>query len=192
MALINAYREETVKNNMNLPIDKQSQVDEMTSTLQGYIDSLEPEEAKATFEAKEGSTTVIKDGYIYGLTTGLTKASFLNNFVTYENVTISYSGNKGRYLGTGTVVTVTSTLTGEVIGTYTIIIYGDVSGDGVINSVDELMVSNTIQKNFILSPAASKAARLVSRKALTNADYLALRAVVRKQASINQKTGKLA
>ena len=192
MALINAYREETVKNNMNLPIDKQSQVDEMTSTLQGYIDSLEPEEAKATFEAKEGSTTVIKDGYIYGLTTGLTKASFLNNFVTYENVTISYSGNKGRYLGTGTVVTATSTLTGEVIGTYTIIIYGDVSGDGVINSVDELMVSNTIQKNFILSPAASKAARLVSRKALTNADYLALRAVVRKQASINQKTGKLA
>ena len=192
MALINAYREETVKNNMNLPIDKQSQVDEMTATLQGYIDSLELEEAKATFEAKEGSTTVIKDGYIYGLTTGLTKASFLNNFVTYENVTISYSGNKGRYLGTGTVVTVTSTLTGEVIGTYTIIIYGDVSGDGVINSVDELMVSNTIQKNFILSPAASKAARLVSRKALTNADYLALRAVVRKQASINQKTGKLA
>ena len=192
MALINAYREETVKNNMNLPIDKQSQVDEMTATLQGYIDSLELEEAKATFEAKEGSTTVIKDGYIYGLTTGLTKASFLNNFVTYENVTISYSGNKGRYLGTGTVVTATSTLTGEVIGTYTIIIYGDVSGDGVINSVDELMVSNTIQKNFILSPAASKAARLVSRKALTNADYLALRAVVRKQASINQKTGKLA
>ena len=192
MALINAYREETVKNNMNLPIDKQSQVDEMTATLQGYIDSLELEEAKATFEAKVGSTTVIKDGYIYGLTTGLTKASFLNNFVTYENVTISYSGNKGRYLGTGTVVTATSTLTGEVIGTYTIIIYGDVSGDGVINSVDELMVSNTIQKNFILSPAASKAARLVSRKALTNADYLALRAVVRKQASINQKTGKLA
>ena len=192
MALINAYREETVKNNMNLPIDKQSQVDEMTATLQGYIDSLELEEAKATFEAKEGSTTVIKDGYIYGLTTGLTKASFLNNFVTYENVTINYSGNKGRYLGTGTVVTATSTLTGEVIGTYTIIIYGDVSGDGVINSVDELMVSNTIQKNFILSPAASKAARLVSRKALTNADYLALRAVVRKQASINQKTGKLA
>ncbi len=192
MALINAYREETVKNNMNLTIDKQSRVDEMAATLQGYIDSLEPAEIKEIFEAKEGSTTVIKNGYIYGLTTGMTKSSFQNNFVTYENVTLSYSGNKGRYLGTGTVVTVTSTVTGEVIGTYTIIIYGDVSGDGVINSVDELMLSNAIQKSFVLSSASSRAARLVSRNSLTNADYLALRAVVRKQASVNQKTGKLA
>ena len=192
MALINSYREETVKNNMNLTVDEQAKVDEMTATLQGYIDSLEPEDAKAVFEAKEGSTTVIKNGYIYGLKTSMTKSAFQSSFVTYENVTLSYSGNSGRFLGTGTTVTVTSTITGEVIGTYTIVIYGDVNGDGLINSSDLRMLSSSIQKTVVLSAASKKAACLVSRSTPNNADYLALNSVIQKQATINQKTGKLA
>ena len=191
MALINAYRENTVKNNMSLPIDQQAQVDEMTSTLQGYIDSLELEEAKAVFKAKEGSTTIIKDGYIYGLTTGMTKASFQNNFVTYENVTLTYSGNSGRYLGTGTTVTVTSTINNEVIGTYTIIIYGDINGDGTITVIDSTLLASSLQKNVVLSSVQKKAANLNGDRYVNVVDNTLLSNVIKKTSSIDQTTGKV-
>lgn len=190
MALINAYREETVKNNMNLPIDKQSQVDEMTATLQGYIDSLEPEDAKATFKAKDGSTAIIKNGYIYGLATGMSKTAFQNNFVTYENVTLTYSGNKGRYLGTGTTVTVTSTITNEVIGTYTIVIYGDINGDGSITILDSALLSSSLKKIVTLTSAQKMAANLNGDRYVNVVDNTLLNNVINKTATINQRTGK--
>ena len=191
MALISEYRENTVKNNMELTADKQAQVDEMTNTLQGYIDSLEPEEAKAVFEAKDGSTTVIKNNYIYGLAPGMTKAVFQNKYVTYENVTLKYSGVNGRYLGTGVTITVTSNITGEVIATYTIVIYGDLDGNGLINQADLNHMQNAIQKKATLSSAAIKAGKLVSRTAISTLDYSALEKVVNKKANINQSLGKI-
>lgn len=190
MALINAYREETVKNNMNLTADKQAQVDEMTATLQGYIDSLEPEDAKAVFEAKEGSTTVIKNGYIYGLTTGMSKSTFQKNFITYENVTLSYSNVNGRNLGTGAVVKVTSTITNEVIGTYTIIIYGDINGDGLISMIDSTLLSNSLKKNVSLTSAQRMAANLNGDRYVNVVDTALLNSAISKTVSINQRTGK--
>ena len=191
MALITAYRENTVQNNMNLTIDKQDQVDEMTATLQGYIDSLELVEATEVFTVKEGSTTVIKDGYIYGLKPAMTKAAFQSNYITYENVTLQYSGNSGRYLGTGTTVKVISDLTGEKIATYTIVIYGDVNGDGQINLVDSNTMAMALQKQITLSPAAKKAGKLASRSTISLVDYTVLQNVIRKQNTINQATGKI-
>lgn len=190
MALINAYREETVKNNMQLTIDKQSQVDEMTATLQGYIDSLELEDAKAIFKAKDGSTTIIKNGYIYGLATGMSKTAFQNNFVTYENVKLTYSGNKGRYLGTGTTVTVTSTITNEVIGTYTLVIYGDINGDGSITILDSALLSSSLKKIVTLTSAQKKAANLNGDRYVNVVDNTLLNNVINKTATINQRTGK--
>lgn len=191
MALIASYRENTVKNNMNLTVDKQSTVDEMTATLQGYIDSLEPETAKEVFEAKEGSTTVIKGGYIYGLSTGMTKSAFQSKFITYENVELKYSGNSGRFLGTGTKVKAISSITGEEIASYIIIIYGDVDGNGLINTSDTKIVSNAINKRAVLTAPQKKAARLVSRVSVGTTDYKALKRVVQKKVAIDQKTGKL-
>ena len=190
MALINAYREETVKNNMQLTIDKQSQVDEMTATLQGYIDSLELEDAKAIFKAKDGSTTIIKNGYIYGLATGMSKTAFQNNFVTYENVKFTYSGNKGRYLGTGTTVTVTSTITNEVIGTYTLVIYGDINGDGSITILDSALLSSSLKKIVTLTSAQKMAANLNGDRYVNVVDNTLLNNVINKTATINQRTGK--
>ena len=190
MALINAYREETVKNNMQLTIDKQSQVDEMTATLQGYIDSLELEDAKAIFKAKDGSTTIIKNGYIYGLATGMSKTAFQNNFVTYENVKLTYSGNKGRYLGTGTTVTVTSKITNEVIGTYTLVIYGDINGDGSITILDSALLSSSLKKIVTLTSAQKMAANLNGDRYVNVVDNTLLNNVINKTATINQRTGK--
>ena len=190
MSLINAYREETVKNNMALTIDKQAQVDEMTATLQGYIDSLIPEEAKEVFEAKEGSTTVIKNGYIYGLSTGMTRSVFQSKYITYENVTLSYSGNIGRNLGTGTTVTVTSDLTNEVIGTYTIIIYGDINGDGAITKLDSAVLSSSLNKKLTLTSAQRLAANLNGDRYVNYVDSTLLKSVIRRTKTIDQVTGR--
>ena len=190
MSLINAYREETVKNNMALTIDKQAQVDEMTATLQGYIDSLIPEEAKEVFGAKEGSTAVIKNGYIYGLSTGMTKSVFQSKYVTYENVTLSYSGNIGRNLGTGTTVTVTSDLTNEVIGTYTIIIYGDINGDGAITKLDLTVLSSSLKKKLTLTSAQRLAANLNGDRYVNYVDATLLKSVIRRTKTIDQVTGR--
>lgn len=190
MSLINAYREETVKNNMALTIDKQAQVDEMAATLQGYIDSLIPEEAKEVFEVKEGSTTVIKNGYIYGLSTGMTKSVFQSKYITYENVTLSYSGNIGRNLGTGTTVTVTSDLTNEVIGTYTIIIYGDINGDGAITKLDLTVLSSSLKKKLTLTSAQRLAANLNGDRYVNYVDSTLLKSVIRRTKTIDQVTGR--
>lgn len=191
MSLISIYRSSTVSANMNLPIDEQSTVDEMTATLQSYLDMLEPaEEVKEIFEAKEGSTTVIKDGYIYGLSVAMSKAMFESSFVTFENVELSYSGNTGRYLGTGTVVTVKSSQTGETVGTYTIIIYGDIDGDGIVDAKDTIWLSNYLNKVYELNSVQKKAATIVSRTNVNVTDYVALTSVISNILVIDQQTGR--
>lgn len=192
MALIEAYRTETVSANMQLTIDEQSKVNSMTATLQGYLDMLEPEDVlNEVFEAKEGSTTVISGGYIYGLTTGMSKALFESNFITFENVELVYSGNVGQFIGTGTVITVKSKKTGEVIDTYTILIYGDINGDGMINANDTILLSNYINKYYEFNAAQKKAATIVSRTDAAVTDYIALTNVVSQISVINQQTGKV-
>lgn len=190
MALIADYRANTVSVNMDLKIDEQAKVNEMTATLQSYLDSLEPEDAATeVFEAKEGSTTVIKGGYIYGLQTGMTKATFQSKYVTYDNVTLSYSGNTGRYLGTGTVVTVTSQLTGNVVATYTIVIYGDVDGNGLINASD-LTKTLQIVSGTTATAAQKKAANLNGDRSVNALDCNILRNVAKGSVKLDQRTGR--
>ncbi|MDD7615246.1 MAG: hypothetical protein PUJ59_07070, partial [Clostridiaceae bacterium] len=74
---------------------------------------------------------------------------------------------------------------------YTIVIYGDVNGDGQINIADSSTLALAIQKDIALSSAAQKAAKLVSRSGLALVDYNALVNVIQKKSTINQVTGKL-
>ncbi|MBQ8574642.1 MAG: hypothetical protein IJ447_01160 [Clostridia bacterium] len=193
MSLITTYREETVSQNMSLTIDKQAQVDEMTATLQGYIDMLEPE-AVEKFEAI--GTTVFKTqsgvNYIYGLQEKLTKAKFQNTYVEYENVTLEYSLTTTRWLGTGSTVTVKSAKTGEVIATYVIVIYGDVDGNAIIEATDSMMIFNsTTGVTAPLTGAAKLAANLEgTRVAVNNNDKVVLDAVLKGTMTIDQVTGK--
>lgn len=81
--------------------------------------------------------TVIDEerGYIYGLVPGITKTVF-------ENERVALTGNASliihadHRLGTGTKVEVFDEHTQSVVATYYIIIFGDVNGDGVADSVD--------------------------------------------------------
>ena len=193
LSLIVSYREETVSQNMNLTADKQAQVDEMTATLQGYIDSLIPAQAER-FEIVGGASVKTQGGvnYIVGLQPSLTKAKFQSTYADYENVTLEYNMTTARYMGTGSTVTVKSTATGEVIAEYVIVIYGDVDGTATINGRDAAAVSNSITGVAdSLTGAAKLAANVEGTRATINAkDASVIRAVAGGSMTIDQSTGK--
>ena len=87
------------------------------------------------FKAAEGSTTVINKelGLIYGLDIGL---SDLEDYVDYSQ-SVTYEVSYG--IGTGSIVT--TYRNDEVWETYTIVIFGDLNGDGVIDIYDSSILA---------------------------------------------------
>lgn len=101
--------------------------------------------------AKTDSTTVIDEtaGLIYGLAPGMTKAEFESGFVdVLGNGRLEYISESGGF-GTGTKVELIANATGEVIQTYTIVIFGDVNGDGAITGIDAGIIVNV--ENYMVS-----------------------------------------
>jgi hypothetical protein len=85
------------------------------------------------------SGTVVdrSQGFIYGLHTAMTKAQFESDKVQINgDGHLSYTPENSGVLGTGTIVNVTENLTGTVWETYHIVVFGDVNGDGNIDSAD--------------------------------------------------------
>lgn len=128
-------------------ISQQAEVDALYDTLKSYCDMLEEIVVKEIFEAKEGSTTVIDeiDGqkYIFGLKSGLTLEELIADYVSYENVRIEVINSKSkRYIGTGSVIKVYSTVGGseELVDEITVIIYGDCDGNGFIDAFDSTLL----------------------------------------------------
>lgn len=95
------------------------------------------------------------DKYISNLT-------FTSKTVDFKNAILAASdtaqveiksGNtekKDGYLATGDTVTITS---GEETKTYSIVLYGDINGDGKINAIDLLKIQKHILKDSLLSGA---------------------------------------
>ena len=134
------------KANGNLTIDKQSLIDEQTAKLQAAIDSLIPVPT-SYFRAKADSTCIIKGQYIYGLKTNLTTAQLKALYLDYYNVELTIANPKGyRYLGTGSTVTVKYPDGKEEV--YTIVIYGDIDGDGRIASNDAAILSSYVSGQY--------------------------------------------
>ena len=106
------------------------------------------------FTSKTGSSCVIDylDGVVYGLTPGITTlADDVDVEAGYELVYVPTANG----FGTGTVVNVT--LDGVTVESYTIIIYGDVNGDGSTDSLDAGMMVDV--ENYLVTwdPAADAA-----------------------------------
>jgi len=85
----------------------------------------------------DGSSTVIdaEQGIIYGLETGITMGMFESQFVKINgNGRLNYL--IGDSFGTGTVVQLVNNANEEIVGTYSIVVFGDVNGDCNIDSAD--------------------------------------------------------
>ncbi len=179
-------------------VTAQSQVDAVYAQLLAYKNMLilkeEEPEIVARFEVVGGASVKTQGGvnYIVGLQPSLTKAKFQSTYADYENVTIEYNMTTARYMGTGSTITVKSTVTGEVIAEYVIVIYGDVDGTATINGRDAAAVSNSITGVAdSLTGAAKLAANVEGTRATINAkDASVIRSVAGGSMTIDQSTGK--
>ena len=98
--------------------------------------------------------------YVYGVPAG----SNANNYFTVENGSFELSGN-----GTGAVLTVKDTA-GNAVDTYTLVIFGDVNGDGVVTAADGGVVNNASLGGVINGDANVFAADINGDGAVTAAD----------------------
>ncbi len=107
------------------------------------------EEANIELVAKEGSSTYIDDdnGIIFGVEAGLSEAQLLNRFIDatgngYIEVTAS-----SRRMGTGTVITLCDS-NGNELKSYYLVVFGDVDGNGLINSSDIVAANEGLTNGF--------------------------------------------
>lgn len=118
-----------------------------------------------TMVAKSGSSAIIDEnkGFIYGLETGITINGLVNSFVQIagDGVLQRPFGHIGAF-GTGSTVELVDSVTGEVLKTYQIIIFGDVDGDGLITANDAGMIRqvSSYQSSFAAGSAFEFAADL--------------------------------
>lgn len=102
------------------------------------------------------ATTVIDydEKIIYGLKTNLSDTVLREQFLAVAGdgymVINTYNGQYGFY-GTGATVDLYDNVTGELLETYTIVVFGDINGDSRINSTDSSMVTNEVNRTDINS-----------------------------------------
>ncbi len=116
----------------NLAVSTQNAINLALTNIVNSKNSLEIAkiEIPYSFVAQDGTDTVINRelGFIYGLDMGITD---IEDYVDYaEGVTIDAPDG----YGTGTVITVS--FNGEVKEIFTVIIFGDLTGDGVVDIYD--------------------------------------------------------
>ena len=155
-------------NNPDKLITEQSEVDAQTQLLRDAIDSLT---VVSRFGVKEGSTAVIDGNYIYGLKTRLTAANLRNTFLDYEGVEVTFEKaiEDARYYGTGSTVTVKYADGTEEV--YTIVIFGDVDGNSIIDSDDAFAALEASNDNSLFSAVQRKAANVDGVRRISLDDY---------------------
>ena len=125
-----------------------------------------------------------KGSYITNLQVGTTvsnlKSKTNGNELTFKNAS-------GATLGDSEKLTTGSTITFSTGETYTIVIYGDLTGDGKINSADLLRLKEYLQGYVSLNQAYLESARLINTVGnINSADLLRLKEYLQGQANINQ------
>ena len=117
----------------------------------------------------------------------VTASTLKNTYLDYENVELTIENPAGgRYLGTGSTVTVEyPDGTTEV---YTIVIFGDLDGDGNISTNDSTIVKSyingTISQDF--TAAQKKAGNLDGSRRIDSNDFSTLARAVAGLIEINQ------
>lgn len=149
----------------------------------------EPPRIPPVLVAKEGSGAVIDRqlGYVYGLQTGLEAQNLLNNYLQVEGEGhIELSG----FVGTGCEISLVSDIDGTTVETLTIIIFGDLNGDSIINAQDI-----TMTKQFAAGMLSAEdnqhaffAADVYQDGNINNADITIIKSVFAGIAELDQAT----
>ena len=102
-----------------------------------------------SLSASENTSAVIDaNHFIYGIVPGITRAVFESEYMSVSgDGRLEYSQTESGSFGTGTQLRLIDNLTGELLETYTLVIFGDVNGDGNITGLDAGMLVN--MENYI-------------------------------------------
>ncbi len=114
---------------------------DINAALTDLVNAKNALEFSAYFDKAEGTDTIIdKDlGIIYGLSDeGITD---VEDYVEYAGGVVEYEETEQGF-GTGTVVNFV--VGGEVYASYTVVIFGDLTGDGVVDSYDYAVLAAII------------------------------------------------
>ncbi len=102
--------------------------------LTGAVQNVKISAGKIQLSIKENTTAVIdeENKYVYGITAG---DNIENYFSVTNGVMEIVPSSAGATNGTGAVINVKNN-SGEILDSYTVIIFGDVNGDGNITAAD--------------------------------------------------------
>ncbi len=124
-----------------------------------------PPPAKTVSQVITDSGYRVENGMLFGVQPGASTNDVRGKLET-NGGTVTLSSEA---VGTGTTVTIQS---GNMVESYSIVIYGDVDGNGKITAVDYVLVKNHIMGTNRLNGAAYKAADVNRDGSISAVDYV--------------------
>ena len=86
--------------------------------------------------------------YVYGLVIGIDEAKLHDKYIDVQGdgtaVVTVYNTNFNGKTGTGTVIDVYDNVTGKIVESFHIVIFGDLNGDARVDSTDDSIISDEI------------------------------------------------
>ena len=143
-----------------------------------------------------GSTTVIDEErqFIYGLAENLNHSDLFGNYLDFEgNIYLSLESVNGDHVGTGSELKVYDRSDDSLLDSYYILIFGDLNGDGLIDSTDAGKISDA--ENSVVTWDSSlyalykSAADLNGDGAMDSADFSLIIDWENSAVTIDQVTG---
>ena len=128
----------------------------------------------------------MSDGYLRGKLAGETTAALLNTIPQREYVAIYKNGravSADTILSTG--MTAVLNVNGDIKQTLTIIVNGDISGDGIVNSVDLLLLKQHLVRMRNLTGSSLLAADMNGDGSANSLDLLLLQQSILRQDRIS-------
>lgn len=128
-------------------------------------------------------------GYVNGLSVGTTVSTVVSKLSGAKSVSVvnangnDISGN--TRLGTGSVITVLDN-DGVTKYKYTVVMYGDVNGDGKVTASDYVNIKNYLLKKSNLNWAALKGADSNKNGTVTASDYVVIKNYLMGKTNISQ------
>ncbi len=89
-----------------------------------------------TAKADSGAVVDRERGFVYGLAFGVTEAALREQYLDIADGTHIEIERVSAAIGTGTVLHLVDDTTGDELESFTVVIFGDVTGDGLLNSSD--------------------------------------------------------
>ena len=114
----------------------------------------------------------IASGYLLGLSEKVAPAALISMFDN-DSDKLSVTLNGGDYVGTGSIVKLT--IDGTVKDFVTVIVLGDIDGDGTVSSVDYLRIKRNFSNLLEFSTNEFKAADVDADGKITSTDYLKIK-----------------